>query len=232
MKANWDQPVEGLSFDELTTRFGNAGMAPSLLEFLVPPYAEASGATFFNGAFRIHPADGFKDHGLPSLVTWNHAQGWKQFEDSKANDTFYFCSNSFGDLFGIPVTAEREKANDRVGMLWVEKYEYQEAGIEWKHMISRLFSEPGFANYFARLEQHEWLVNRLGRPAAWQCFSSNVPQILGGPNTLENISIQSLGVHVSFTLQLLKQWKEKTLVPGTPVSMVDLYDNEGNLILR
>jgi hypothetical protein len=230
INAHLDRPAERLSEDQIMKTFSASGMAPSLMEFLVPLYAEANGATFLDGAFRVLPLWGLREHGFPSLLEWNDPRGWKQFEEPKANDTFYFCANAFGDLFGLPITPQMEMAKDRIGMLWTERYEYQEAGIEWNRMILRLLTERDFANYFARMEQYNWLVKTVGRPDPWQCFSSNVPQILGGQNSIDNIAIQSLRVHVSFTLQLLKQWKEKGLVPGTSVSMVDLYDKEGNLM--
>jgi hypothetical protein len=230
IKANWDQEVQELPEDNLHKALVGAGLAPSLVDFLAPLYANVNGASFFNGSFRILPLDGWRQHGMPGIFAWNDLKGWKRFEPEKLSDTFYFCANGFGDLFGIPVTAERELARDRIGMLWVERYEYQEAGVPWKNFFPSIFDQAGYADYFARREAYNWTLNSLGRPSPWQCFSSNVPAVLGGPNTIENLSIQSLSVHVSFTLQLLRLWKEKKLVPGAPVSMVDLYDEEGRLI--
>lgn len=230
IQANWDQPAGRLSEEELRVALSRAGVGLSLVEFLIPVYGIANGASFFDGAMRILPFEGFKSHGLPGVLAWNDVNGWKRFEEPKLNDTFYFCVNAFGDLFGVPVNRDLEIARDRVGMLWVERYEYQEAGVEWRHLFSAIFEQADYAKYFARLDQYQWVVKQLGKPAPWQCFSSNVPAALGGPNTIENISIQSLRVHVAFTLQLLKQWKENKLVAGKPLAMVDLYDDEGNLI--
>jgi hypothetical protein len=230
IQANWDQPVEKLPEEELRVALTCAGVGPSLVDFLVPLYGVANGATFFDGAIRILPFEGFKSHGFPGLLAWNDPKGWKQFEEPKLSDTFYFCVNAFGDLFGIPVSEHLEIVRDRIGMLWVERYEYQEAGVEWRRFFSAMFDQPDYAKYFARLHQYQWVVKQLGKPAPWQSFSSNVPVVLGGPNTVENISIQSLPVHASFTLQLLKQWKENKLVAGKPLPMIELYDENGNLI--
>lgn len=230
MQAHLDAPVQAFAPEEVKQVFTHAGLGQSLIDFLTPLYANFNGATFFDGAFRILPVEGFESHGFPLLMDWNSSRGWKRFEDTKANDTFYFCSNGYGDLFGIAISPEREILADRIGIYWVERYEYQEAGVQWQAFFPRMFETPDYANFFARVEQYRWAVAQRGKPAPWQCFSSNVPPVLGGPATIDNIAIQSLAVHVSFTSQLLQQWKEGKLVPGQPLAMVDLYDQQGNLI--
>jgi hypothetical protein len=228
IESKCDQPVQHLSEDQVRQALDRDGASASLIDFLTPLYASVDGATFERGSLRIYPLSGFKEHGAPTLTLWNKLNGWKQFEPPKLGDTFYFCSNVFGDLFGVPVTPDLEISRDRIGILWIERYEYQEAGVEWRTLFSSIFSSADYLNYFARVNKLTNLAH-LRTPAPWQCFSSNVPPLLGGPNTVQNISIQSLVVHVSFTLQLLKQWKEGKIEPGAPLAMVDLYDDNGNL---
>ncbi len=76
------------------------------VDFLAPLYASVDGATFERGYLRIYPLAGFKEHGAPTLMLWHNLKGWKQFEPPKLSDTFYFCSNVFGDLFGVQVTPD------------------------------------------------------------------------------------------------------------------------------
>lgn len=109
------------------------------VDFLAPLYASVDGATFERGYLRIYPLAGFKEHGAPTLMLWNSLKGWKQFEPPKLSDRFYFCSNVFGDLFGVQVTPDLEMSRDRIGILWIERYEYQEAGVEWRNLFSSIF---------------------------------------------------------------------------------------------
>lgn len=73
------------------------------------------------------------------------------------------------------------------------------------------------------MDEHDWAAGSLGPPAPWECFSSNVPAILGGPDTLENVAIQPMAVHVSFTLQVIDQ-AQRQASAGAPLPMVDLRD--------
>lgn len=205
------------------------GVPTSLQDFLLPLYQAADGASFLDGAFRIHPPAGIPPQGLPGLVAWNDPRGWKRFQPEKAYDTFYFCSNGFGDLFGIPVGLDGSILRDRVGVLWVERYEYQEVGLEWRMFFSRLLAEPQIANFFARIPEYEWASAALGKVSPGECFSSNVPQTLGGGDTIENVAIQSLAVHVSFTLQVIRQARGER-IPGEPLGVVELYDESGDLL--
>jgi hypothetical protein len=207
----------------------SAGLHPSLVDFLAPFCDVVDGTTLLNGTLRPLPLLGQPEHGMPDLVAWNDKAGWKQFQPDKDYDTFYFCSNTFGDLFGIPVSADGSILRDRVGILWTERYEYQEAKVEWRTFLSRLANEAAMAKFFLRLDEYAWAASALGKPASWQCFSSNVPMILGGPNTIENVAIQSLAVHVSFTLQVIRQARQQA-TPGTPLAMVELYDESGRLL--
>ena len=53
--------------------------------------------------------------------------------------------------------------------------------------------------------------------------------LLGGSNTIENLDVQSLLVHVSFTLQLIRQAHQQAET-GTPLGIIELYDDNGHLI--
>ena len=171
----------------------------SLVDFLTELYQTAQGATFFAGHLRLYPLAGDPQLGLPDLATWNGRDGWHQYQPQKINNTFFFCSNTFGDQFGIPVDGDGAILHDRIGMLWVEKGEYQEAKLTWHALFPRLASDEAMAKFLLRLDEHAWAAGTHGVPTSWQCFSSNVPVMLGGPDTIDNIAIQSMAVHVSFT---------------------------------
>jgi hypothetical protein len=215
--------------DGVASMLASAGLARSLTDFLAPFYDIADCASFFDGALRIHPLGGMPTHGTPDLIAWNDARGWKRHQPDKANDTFFFCSNVFGDLFGIPVNADGSVLQDRIGILWVERYEYQEAVVEWRNLFPRLAAEVAMAKFFLRLDEYAWAASTLGKPAAEACFSSNVPAVLGGSDTIENVAIQALVVHVSFTLQVIRQARQKAEA-GAPLGIIELYDENGQLI--
>src|SRR5205807_575217 len=86
--------------DMTASSLASASLDQSLVDFLVPFYEVADSATFFDGTFRTLPLRGLPDHGIPDLAAWNDKGGWKRYEPDKNYDTFYFCSNGFGDLFG------------------------------------------------------------------------------------------------------------------------------------
>lgn len=228
IKSSFDHASRQPSAGRAESALSSAGLHRSLVDFLVPFYDAADGATFFDGVFRTHPLLGMQEHGIPDLVTWNDKRGWKQYEPERGYDTFYFCSNVFGDLFGVPVTSDGSILRDQIGILWVERYEYQEAVMEWRTFFPRILGEPAMARFFLRLDEYAWAAAPLGKPAPWECFSSNVPAVLGGPDTIENVAIQSLVVHVSFTLQVIRQARQQS-EPGAPLAMVDLYDENGRL---
>lgn len=208
---------------EVRRELGALGVHPTLVELLAPLYATADGATFFGGRLRLHPLHGDPEHGLPGLAGWNDRNDWQRFEPRKVNGTFYFASNTFGDQLGIPVDTEGAVLFDRVGVLWVERFTYQEAKVPWADFFSRLAGDASVAKFFLRMDEHDWAAGSLGTPAPWECFSSNVPDILGGPDTLENVAIQPMAVHVSFTLQVIDQ-AQRQASAGAPLPMVDLRD--------
>ncbi len=210
-------PADGTVADQLAA----LQLHPSLVGFLSGLYEAAQGATFFNSRLRLYPIAGDPDRGLPNLAAWNHVDGWQQYQPQKINHTFFFCSNTFGDQFGIPIDADGAVLHDRLGMLWVERFEYQEAKINWHTLFPRLADDPAMANFVLRNDEHAWAAGTLGVPLAWQCFSSNVPALLGGPDTIDNIALQSMPVHVSFTLQVIAEAKRR-LEPGAATAMVDL----------
>lgn len=200
---------------------------PELVDRLQALYDRFDAATFFQGRWRLHPLGGYLAHGLPDLATWNHPGLWKQHEPHKGSDTFFFCSNSFGDQFGIPIHPDGRIRDDRVGVLWVERFVYQEAKLPWHTFLSRLAREEAVQAFFLRTEEHAWAAQALGTPAPWQCFSSNVPVMLGGSDRIDNVSIQSLAVHVSFTLQVIGQAQQQGL-SGQPLGMADVRSPAGD----
>jgi hypothetical protein len=204
-----------------------AGYGPNLGEWIGGLCEAADGGTFCNHALRLHPFEGDSAHGLPSLIDWNSARGWKKFQPAAPYDRFYFASNSFGDLFAIPLDEKGDIARARTGALWVEKFEYQEAGIPPAAFLQAMQPGNDLAPYFARLPAHQWAAPAHGIPQPWQCFSSKVPDKLGGRFTLDNIAIQSLVAHVGFTLQALTLLAKGDLKPGMPLPKADLYDRVG-----
>jgi len=208
-----------------------AGYGPTLVNFIVPLLERFGSATFLNGALRVHPFAGDESCGLPNLVDWNRANGWRQYEPAKQSPTFYFLSNSFGELLGIPVSDSGELARDRIGILFPDQRVYREAGLSWSDFFTSVAQRPDLGGFFAKQPQHAWAAEQLRQTCApWQCFSYKVPPALGGQPSADNLMIVGLVVHVSFSLQLLKQHQEGKLTPGASVPMVDLYDREGHLL--
>src|SRR5262249_16812600 len=95
--------------------------------------------------------------------------------------------------------------------------------------VSRLNEEPPMREFFLRLPEFQWAAAALGKPASWECFSSNVPVTLGGSNSIDNVAIQSLVVHVSFTLQVIHHARQQHRA-GERLALVELYDENGHLI--
>jgi hypothetical protein len=82
---------------------------------------------------------------------------------------------------------------------------------------------------FLRRNEYDWAAPVLGVPRSWECFSSKVPHVLGGPDTTDNITIQSMPLHVSFSLQVIGEARKRT-APGDKLGVVDLRDKDGRLI--
>jgi hypothetical protein len=142
-------------------------------------------------------------------VEWNAPDDWKLFAPSKGRNAFYFCVNAFGDLFGVPLDQHGEVARDRVATLWLEKSFYEESGIGWDRIMAKLVSnEDSMADYLGRLKEYAWAAAELGKPGPRECFSWDVPPIIGGSESIENLHIVSLPVSVSFTLQVIQQSRE------------------------
>ena len=214
--------------DEIARVLQGAGYGDSLVELVTPLLARFDGATFFERALRLLPFPGLAGRGLPNLVDWNDEGGWKRYAPEKTATTFYFLSNSFGELLGVPLADDRNVARDRIAILFPDKRVYREAGLSWSEFFGAIAARPDLAGFFAKAPQHAWARQQLGRvPEPWQCFSYAVPPALGGQEAASNLLIVSLTVHVSFSLQLLKQHQEGTLAPGQQVAFVDLYDPEG-----
>lgn len=210
IRSHLDAEQPALSTAEASERLSALGLGAPLVAFLAPLYAAADGATFFDGTLRLYPLAGALERGLPDLAAWNDRSGWVQFEPPKKNTTFYFASNAFGDQLGAPLDEHGALLHDRVGVLWVERFLYQEAKVPWPSLIPRLAREAALANFFLRRQEHDWAAaGPLGKPEPWQCFSSNVPALLGGPDTLDNIGVHAMPVHVSMTLQLLGQAQQR-----------------------
>lgn len=233
-EASGSGPVAGSASPpalSMESALAAAGYGVSLIEFLAPLFAVHGSATFFGGALRIHPFHGLPEQGLPTLVDWNAERGWKQYEPAKQSPTFYFLSNSFGELMGVPITDAGEIARDRVAILMPDKRLYREAGLAWREFFQSTAARPDLGGFFAKIPQHQWAAQQLGRvPHPAQCYSYKVPSALGGVELAENLLVVSLTVHVSFSLQLLKQYQESQLPPGTPIGFVDLYDDTGKPI--
>lgn len=191
----------------LMAQLKEAGYGPSLIDFLAPLYGVADGASLYKGAIRFLPFEG--GDGWPSLVEWNLKADWKLAAPAKAADSFFFMANAFGDLFGIPV-AQGEISRDRVAVVWVEKGTYEESQIGWQAFMTQVLrDENSMASYIGRLKEYKWATKHLGKPALRQCYSWNLPPVLGGEAAIDNLSIVGMGVGISFTLQAIAQARGK-----------------------
>jgi hypothetical protein len=107
---------------------------------------------------------------------WNARQGWKQYEPPKQSPTFYFLSNCFGELLGVPITDAGEIARDRVAILMPDKRLYREAGLAWCELFQSTAARPDLGGFFAKIPQHQWADQQLGRvPHPARCYSYKVP---------------------------------------------------------
>ena len=207
--AKLDTPVKKLDSGKFRKGVVDQGYGESLAQFLSQLYERANGGTFYDGAFRIIPVEGSEDDQMPGLLEWNEPGSWKSYGPRGSESVFYFCMNSFGDQFGIPLDENGEIARNRTSVLWVEKSVYEESSLEWGEILLKLLSnESDMATYLARLKEHEWARGFLGEPSRWECFSWDLPPILGGPDDIDNLKIVPAPVHVSFTLQVIKQSRE------------------------
>src|SRR5690606_16486993 len=80
--------------DEIARALAGAGYGKSLVDFIGPLLERFGASSFMGGALRLHPFRGAEAHGLPNLVDWNHADGWKEYGPTTRDPTFYFLSNS------------------------------------------------------------------------------------------------------------------------------------------
>ncbi len=204
--AGLDHPVAPCAPAEVQAAVVGAGFGPRLARFLAGLYACANGGTFYDGAFRIIPLQAQKAGGRPGLFDWNEAGDWQQYGPAGSGSVFYFCINAFGDLFGVPINEEFELAADRVVALWVEKASLEVFPIGWPLAMSRFLGNiDHVGDFLARRREYEWAVGFLGKPQPHQCFSWKIPPLIGGDESIGNLEIVADYVHVSFTLQVLRQ---------------------------
>lgn len=187
-------PVKDVQMSLLT-----AGYSTTLAAFVAPLYTAANGVTFFEGAIRILPLEGFDHQGVPGLVPWNDRKGWKRHAPPKARNVFWFMSNAFGDLFGVPISPWGELLRDRLAVLWVAKHLYEESGRAWSLVMDRM-DEDDVASSICRLKDYMEASARFGKPKAWQCLSVSD----------DGFELRSLAVHVSSTLQQKLVRREKS----------------------
>lgn len=205
IRARLDRPVKRGDGEKIRAELASGGLGGSVADFLVPLYEHSDGGTFCDGAFRIIPLQGSKKHRVPGLLGWNDDE-LKEFGPAGAGNTFYFCMNAFGDLFGVPLGEDREIARDRVGVLWLDRYTYEESSVPWNEIFAKLLADQdNMAGYLGRLKDYEWASGFLGKPDIWHCFSWKLAPALGGDESIDNLQIVSASVHVSFTLQVFKQ---------------------------
>jgi len=204
--AKLDSSAKAVNRSGFYEKLANSAYQDSVADFLWELYENANGGTFWDGAFRVIPFRGSKRNRVPGIVEWNDPTDWKEFAPSESKNVFYFCTNAFGDLLGVPLDKTGGIARDRVGVLWVEKYSYEESSLGWSAVLSKLLkNEDQMATFLARLKEYTWAVEHLGRPDPSQCFSWNLPPILGGSETIDNLKIVPTPIDVSFTLQVISQ---------------------------
>lgn len=188
------------------------GLGATLVNFLAPLLQIADGAAFLDGAWRVASIEGDHHNKIPNLFQWNALDEWKQYAPTTTHKVFYFCSNSFGDQFGVPVTAELEVAADRLSVFWVEKYSCEISAVPWGEMFAKtLTNEDEMAVYLARTKEHKWASKHLRSPKATESFSWTVPLLAGGEPSIDNLAISNTSLHVGFTLQILQQLPPKAV---------------------
>ena len=205
-----DQPVMRINYKEFEDTLKNSGYGQSLVNFLAELYMQANGGSFYQGAFRILPLRDDEKKSIPGLISWNSQTDFKENSPINSRNTFFFCANAFGDLFGVPLEKNGEISNDKVGVLWIEKYFYEESSKEWNEIFTKLLkNQDSMGTYLARLKEYEWVQEHIGRPQIWECYSWSLPILLGGEAKIDNIKISPMAVHVSFSLQVIKQGLEQ-----------------------
>jgi hypothetical protein len=187
-----------------------AGFGPALAGMMGAFYDAADGGTFCDGALRVIPFRGDPENGMPGLLEWNSAGGWRDDAPPAAKRIFVFLTNAFGDPMGVVTDDGGELGRNTAAILWVEKYEVEESKFGWDKVF-RMFlaGEHSMDRFLARLTEFEWVEPALGTPTPDQCFSWKLLPAMGGPETLDNIQIVSTYVHVAFTLQVFKQYLEQ-----------------------
>ncbi len=204
--AGLDHPVAACAPADVRAAITGAGFGPELARFLAGLYACANGGTFYDGAFRIIPLWGEEGSGTLGLLDWNAPGDWQEYAPPYADAVFYFCINAFGDLLGVPINEKAELAADRVVVLWVEEARIEIFPIGWPLAMSRFLENiDHVGDFLARRREYEWAVAHLGKPEANQCFSWKVPPVISGDESIGNLEIVADYVHVSFTLQVLRQ---------------------------
>ena len=201
-----DRKVPTLAADEISKALRDGGAGKSLVDFLTPLYTVAAGGTFFGGALRVLPLNGNHRKKSLGLLDWNRPDEWRSSAPVAASQAFYFMSNSFGDLLGVPVGEDLEIAKDRVCILWVDQYAFESSAKAWADILRKaLVGEDHMDVFLSRRKDHEWAQNFLGTVKPHESFAWTIPPRIGGPEEIDNITIGGLALNVSFTLQLLRQ---------------------------
>ncbi|MEI7685425.1 MAG: T6SS immunity protein Tdi1 domain-containing protein [Planctomycetota bacterium] len=214
IQAALDGPVQKVAAKNVRDAVTKAGYGARLADFLADFYPVANGGTFYQGALRVLPLEGIPEQ-RPSLVEWNELEEWKQFAPPGCRKTFYFLSNAFGDLLGVPLNDQRDLAKDTTSIVWVESFKQEESALGWDEIFRKfLKNEDHMATFLARLKEYDWAVGGLGRPDPDQCFSWKLLPAMGGSEGLDNLQIVSTYVHVSFTFQVFRQHLDAN--PPTP----------------
>jgi hypothetical protein len=203
-----DRPVPPVAADDVRLAITQGGYGARLADLLADFYAVANGATFYDGALRVLPLEGVPEE-RPSLLEWNDPEDWKQLAPPASRQSFFFLSNAFGDLLGVPLNEEYDVVKDIISVLWIEKYEHEQSALGWDKIFRKvLANEDHMATFLARLKEYEWARRAFGRPDRDQCFSWKVLPAMGGSEGLDNLQVVSTYVHVSFSLQVYQQFLE------------------------
>lgn len=191
---------------EVRAALAKGGLGASLVDFLAPLFEVADGGVFLDGAWRVASLEGHRASKMPDLFRWNALDEWKRYAPPATHKVFYFCSNSFGDQFGVPVTPELEVAADRVSVFWLEKYRCEVSSVPWGDIFAMtLVNDEEMAVFQARIKEHDWASHNLRPPKPTESFSWTVPILAGGEPSIDNLVISNTPLHMEFTLQILQQ---------------------------
>jgi hypothetical protein len=208
-----DAPVPPLDAEEVRRSICEGGYGPRLADLLAGLYAVANGGTFLSGALRVLPLGGEPGE-RPSLLEWNDPEDWKRFAPPASRRAFFFLSNGFGDLLGVPLDDGHDLARNTTTALWIEQYKQEESTLGWDRIFSKVLADEDFmATFLARLKEYEWAGGALGYPGRDRCFSWIVLPTMGGSEGIENLQQVSTYVHVSFSLQVYREFLDS---PGEP----------------